>query len=87
MNSVLLREFALAFLIGLLAVVSFGCVVPGGGYGYGGGGGITMNPTVAATAAGVLATVWPHIKPVTIVKTLVAATHLRVHTGPPLHRN
>jgi hypothetical protein len=38
MNSVLLRGFALAFLIGLLAVVSFGCVVPGGGYGYGGGG-------------------------------------------------
>jgi hypothetical protein len=38
MNSVFLRWFALALMIGLLAVMSFGCVMPGGGYGYGGGG-------------------------------------------------
>jgi len=43
MNTLLSRWAARASVIGLFAVLSSGCVVPGGGYGYDGGGGIGLG--------------------------------------------
>jgi hypothetical protein len=38
MNTLLLRGTAIAIVMGLLAILSYGCAVSGGGYGYDGGG-------------------------------------------------
>ncbi|MGO8915942.1 MAG: hypothetical protein ACLQJR_08545 [Stellaceae bacterium] len=43
MNSSLSRWAATAFVIGLVAVLSSGCIVAGGGYGYDGGAGYGLD--------------------------------------------
>ena len=43
MNSSLSRWAAPAFVIGLVAVLSSGCIAPGGGYGYDGGAGYGLD--------------------------------------------
>lgn len=43
MNSLLLRWSAIAFVIGLFAILSSGCAVYGGGYGYDGSVGVGIG--------------------------------------------
>ncbi len=47
-------------------------------------GRLTMNPTVADTVAGDMATKWHRFAAVTIVQPVEVATHLRMLTDPRL---
>jgi hypothetical protein len=47
-------------------------------------GWVTMNPTVATTVAGDLATTWRRFAGVTIVQPVEVATHLSMLTDPRL---